>query len=91
LGRLYNGHPFLSVLIGAVFYALLVISGQTSLVIGLANTTAIIALIIVNLAAARALASKHHKGMRLPFGYLLPVLGIAGAHGSFGILPNQPY
>ncbi len=79
LGRLYNGHPYASVLLGAVFYALLVMTGKSTLVIGLANTTAIFALIIVNMAAAKALSSKHHKGMRLPFGYLLPLLGTAGA------------
>lgn len=88
LGRLRRGHPYVSVLAGAVLYIILILSRQTQAVIGLANTTAIVALIIVNLAAARALASKSHDGMRLPLGWFLPALGIAGAILQFMYIPS---
>ncbi len=88
LGRLRRGHPYVSVLAGAVLYIILILSRQTQAVIGLANTTAIVALIIVNLAAAKALTSKSHDGMRLPLGWFLPVLGIAGAVLQFMYIPS---
>jgi amino acid transporter len=79
LGHMRNGHPYVSVLAGTVLYVTLIISGRIQTVINLANVTAIVALIIVDVAAVKALASKTHSGLRLPFGWLLPVLGIAGA------------
>lgn len=87
-GTLRNGHPYASVLFGAVAYGLLILVGQIDVIIGLANTTAIIALIIVNVAAARAMALRHHKGLRLPFGYVLPILGIVGAAWQFLYIPK---
>lgn len=87
LGKLYRGHPFVSVLLGAVLYSLLIVTGQTRMVIGLANATAIVALIIVNLAAARALMSPQHDGLRLPLGPMIPILGIIGAAWQFVYMP----
>lgn len=79
LGHMRNGHPYVSVFIGTVLYVMLIISGQIQTVINLANVTAIVALIIVDVAAVKALRSKEHGGLRLPFGRLLPMLGAAGA------------
>lgn len=87
LGQMRHGHPYLSVFAGAALYMVLIVSGQTKAVIDLANVTAVTALIIVNIAAAKALASRSHTGLRLPFGWLLPVLGAAGAVLQFAFIP----
>lgn len=87
LGHMRNGHPYISVLAGAVLYIILILTGHTNVVINLANVTAIVALIIVNTAAARALSLKVHKGLRLPLGWLLPVLGAIGAAAQFAFMP----
>jgi len=87
LGRMRHGHPYISVLAAAVLYIVLILTRQARTVIDLANVTAIIALIIVNLAAAKALASKSHSGLRLPLGWLLPMLGTVGALVQFAFIP----
>lgn len=87
LGHLRHGHPYVSVLAGAALYVMLILTGRTDVIVNLANVTAIVALIIVNIAAARALASKRHDGLRLPFGWLLPVLGALGALAQFAFMP----
>ena len=87
MGRLWRGHPYVSVLAAATLYIVLILIHQTQIVIGLANVTAIVALVIVNIAAARALTSKHHRGMRLPLGWLLPALGTIGAVVQFAFIP----
>lgn len=87
LGHMRRGHPYVSVLAGAALYVLLIISGKVQMTIDLANVTAIAALIIVNIAAAKALASKAHRGLRLPFRWLLPVLGTMGAAVQFMFIP----
>jgi APA family basic amino acid/polyamine antiporter len=79
LGHMRHGHPYVSVLAGALLYVILILTGRTDVVINLANVTAIVALIIVNVAAARALSLRTHRGLRLPFGSTLPVLGAIGA------------
>ena len=89
LGRMTHGHPYVSVIGGTVLYVLLIISGQSQVVINLANITALFALIIVNVAAAKALASTSHTGLRLPFGWLLPVLGTVAAAGQFFFIPIE--
>jgi amino acid transporter len=83
LGKMTNGHPYVSVLTGAVIYFILIVSNQTSLVIGLANTIAIIALIIVNASAAKKLKDEQYSGMKLPLGSLIPYLAIIGALSQF--------
>ncbi len=80
LGHLWNGHPYVSVLLGAVLYSLLLLSHQTAMVIDLANMTAIVAMIIVNAAAIRMLVNKQ---ARLPFGWALPAVGVVGATLQF--------
>jgi basic amino acid/polyamine antiporter, APA family len=86
-GRMRHGHPYVSVLAGAVLYIVLILSRQTNVVVNLANVTAIVALLIVNVAAARALTSRSHTGLRLPMGGLLPLLGAAGAAVQFAFIP----
>lgn len=87
LGRMSHGHPYLSVFAGAALYVILIMSGRAQTVIDLANVTAVIALIIVNIAAAKALASRSHTGLRLPLKCTLPVLGAAGAAIQFAFIP----
>jgi APA family basic amino acid/polyamine antiporter len=89
LGHLRHGHPYVSVLAGGVLYFLLILSGRTTIIIGLANVTAIVALIIVNFAAAKALVNKNYTGLQLPFKWLLPVLGILGAVLQFAFMPLE--
>jgi len=88
LGTMKNGHPYFSVLAGAVLYVALILTKQISFVIGLANTVAIIALIIVNIAAAKALTNASHSGMRLPLGWFLPIIGMIGAAAQFLFMPK---
>lgn len=87
LGRLRHGHPYVSVLAGALLYVGLILTGRTDVIVTLANVTAIVALIIVNIAAARALSSKAHDGLRLPLGWAVPVLGAIGAAAQFAFMP----
>lgn len=84
LGHLWNGHPYVSVLFGAVLYGLLLVSGQTGMVIDLANMTAIVAMIIVNVAAIRMLMDKQAK---LIMGWTLPAIGTIGAMCQFVFMP----
>lgn len=78
LGHLTNGHPYISVFGGAVLYVALILSRQTDTVIGLANTVVIIALIIVNAAAARYLYREPRT-----IKWVVPVLGALGAASQF--------
>lgn len=86
LGHLWNGHPYVSVLLGAVLYGLLLVSGQTGMVIDLANMTAIVAMIIVNAAAIRMLVKGQAK---LPLGWALPAIGTVGAMCQFVFMPRS--
>ncbi len=83
LGKLKHGHPYRSVVGGSLFILLLIFSNQITRVISLANITAISALIIVNIAAIRILQAKLYKSITLPFGILLPVLGVLSALSQF--------
>jgi APA family basic amino acid/polyamine antiporter len=90
LGRMRHGHAYISVLAATILYISLILSNEIRAVIDLANVTAIIALIIVNIAAARALQSPEHRGLRLPLGWLLPILGTIGAITQFFFIPIIP-
>jgi amino acid transporter len=81
-GHMRNGHPVVSVLSGAILYTLLLLTGKTDVIINLANVTAITALIIVNIAAAKSLASKNRKRL-----LLLPISGTIGAMSQFIFMP----
>lgn len=87
LGHMRNGHPYVSVLTGAALYVILILTGRTDVIVDLANVTAIVALVVVNFAAARALTSKMHSGLRLPLGWVLPILGALGALLQFAFMP----
>ncbi len=88
LGRLKKGHPIYSVLAAALLYFILLLSGQTKAVIDLANVTAIVALIIVNFAAAKAQRSKSFQGLKLPGRWCIPILGAIGAASQFFFMPK---
>jgi basic amino acid/polyamine antiporter, APA family len=79
LGRMWHGHPALSVLAGAVLYVVLILSRQTASVVALANVAAIVAMALVNVAAARAMRRHEAGALRLPLGPLLPALGLLAA------------
>jgi APA family basic amino acid/polyamine antiporter len=88
LGHLKHGHPYVSVLLGAVLYVVLILSGQTDSVIGLANTVVIVALVIVNIAAAKSLLKRRrHEAHNTSLRWLLPVFGIVGAALQFIFIP----
>lgn len=87
LGHMRRGHPYVSVLAGGLLYVVLILTRQTAVVIDLANVMAIVALVIVNLAAARAIKSQGYSGVHLPFGRLLPILGSVGALAQFLFMP----
>jgi APA family basic amino acid/polyamine antiporter len=90
LGRMRHGHPYISVLAAAILYIVLLLTKETKVVIELANVTAIIALIIVNVAAAKSLRQKRQHKLTLPFGALLPILGCLGAMSQFLFMPVIP-
>jgi len=75
LGRMWHGHPAVSVLGGAVVYVLLLLFGSTEAVVSLANVAAIVAMALVNLAAAVAMRDRSSTGLRVPLGITIPALG----------------
>jgi basic amino acid/polyamine antiporter, APA family len=75
-GWMWRGHPLVSVLLGAVLYAVLILSGGTQAIVSLANVAAIAAMVLVNAAAIRALRSPSYDGLKLPLGPVLPALGL---------------
>lgn len=86
--KLKHGHPYISVLFGGALYLILIVSHRTATIIGLANVTAICALIIVNVAAYQILKkSDLYKGMHLPFKNLFPIFGIITCVGQFFFMP----
>jgi amino acid transporter len=74
-GRLWHGHPVVSVLVGAAAYTALLLTGQTETIVALANVAAIVAMVLVNAAAFRAMRDPAHRGLRLPLGPVLPAVG----------------
>src|SRR5919202_94095 len=79
LGRMWHGHPALSVLAGAVLYVVLILSRQTNSVVALANVAAILAMALVNVAAARAMHRREPGALHLPLGPVVPALGLVAA------------
>jgi APA family basic amino acid/polyamine antiporter len=78
-GRLWHGHPYVSVLAGAAAYIALIVGGHTEVMVALANVAAIVAMVLVNAAAIRAMGDPAHTGLRLPLGPVLPALGLLTA------------
>jgi len=79
LGRMWHGHPAVSVLGGAVLYVVLLLTGSTNAVVSLANVAAIAAMAVINIAAFVAMRRDAGDGVRLPGGPVLPALGLVTA------------
>lgn len=79
LGRMWHGHPAVSVLGGAVLYVVLLLTGSTDAVVALANVAAIAAMAVINVGAFVAMRSGDREGIRLPGGPVLPALGLVTA------------
>jgi APA family basic amino acid/polyamine antiporter len=86
MGKLRHGHPMVSVLSGAAVYLLLIASGQTDIIISLANVAAIVAIVFVNVAAIRLLRQKTSGNIRLIGEKILPIIGLLGAVGQLFLL-----
>jgi amino acid transporter len=78
-GKMWNGHPVVSVLFGALVYITLMLTGQTDAIISMSNVTAIIMMILVNIAGFIALRQKLVYAKWYPYGLIIPVLGLATA------------
>lgn len=90
LGRMWHGHPAVSVLGGAVIYVLLLLTGGTSAVIELSNVAAIAAMAAINVGAIVAMRSPPEPaapGIRLPGGPVLPGLGLVTAISQLFFIP----
>jgi amino acid transporter len=79
LGRMWHGHPAVSVLGGAVLYVVLLLAGDTDAVVALANVAAIAAMAVINIAAFVAMRRHDGVGVHLPGGPVLPALGLVTA------------
>jgi amino acid transporter len=81
LGRMWHGHPAVSVLGGAVLYVVLLLTGNTDAVVALANVAAIAAMAVINIAAFVAMRRRDAAdgGVRLVGGPVLPALGLVTA------------
>lgn len=77
-GRLWHGHPLASVALGAVAATVLLLVGHSTAIVALANVAAIVAMVLVNAAAVGA-ARDPARGIRLPLGPALPLLGLGSA------------
>jgi len=89
-GRLWHGHPVVSVLFGAAVYGLLLVSGQTETVIALANVAAIVAIALVDVAAIRAMLRPRPGMMRLLGGPVLPFLGLVSCVAQLWLVGVKP-
>jgi APA family basic amino acid/polyamine antiporter len=91
-GRLWHGHPAVSVLVGAAISVVLLLTGDIQTIVALGNVAAIAAMLLVNAAAVRAQLPSHRPpaagsaggavpgpGIRLPGGPVLPALGLVTA------------
>lgn len=92
LGRMWRGHPAVSVLGGAVLYVILMLTGNIQSVVALANVAAIVAMSVINVAAFVALRShaERSEGLTLPGGPVLPVLGLLAAISQLFFLQWVP-
>jgi amino acid transporter len=90
LGRMWHGHPAVSVLGGAVLYVVLLLTGNTDAVVALANVAAIGAMAIINVGAFVAMRqdrSGQAHGVQLPGGPVLPALGLLTALSQLFFIP----
>lgn len=87
LGRMWRGHPAVSVLGGAVVYVVLLLVGHGEAIVALANVAAIAAMAVINLGAIAAQRDQDSPGMRLPLGPVLPALGLVTALAQLVFIP----
>lgn len=87
LGRMWHGHPAVSVVGGAVLYVVLLLTGSTQSVVALANVAAIGAMVVINAAAFVAMRRHDGQGVRLPLGPVLPALGLLTALSQLFFIP----
>ena len=87
LGRMWHGHPAVSVLGGGALYVVLLLVGSTESVIALANVAAIAAMAVINIAALVATRLAGDGGLRLPLGWLIPALGCVTALAQLFFIP----
>jgi amino acid transporter len=87
LGRMWRGHPAVSVLGGAVLYVVLLLTGSTQAVVALANVAAIGAMSLINISAFVAMRRHDGSGIRLPLGPVLPALGLLTALSQLVFIP----
>lgn len=87
LGRMWRGHPAVSVVGGAIVYVVLLLAGHGEAVVALANVAAIGAMAVINLGAVAAQRDPGSPGMRLPLGPVLPVLGVLTALAQLAFIP----
>lgn len=78
-GHLRGGHPYVSVVAGAIIYSVLIVFSTDALVVALANIVVLSALIIVNAAAFVLLFKSKHRSLK----WLSPLLGLGGAAMQF--------
>lgn len=90
IGRMRNGHPTVSVIFGAILCLILLISQHKTDIIALANVAAIVAIILINCAAIRALAAEKQHAMRLPGGPILPLIGLVSCFAELALLGVMP-
>ena len=65
-GRLWHGHPAVSVLGGGVISVILLLTGDIQTIVALGNVAAIAAMLLVNAAAVRAQRDRSAGGLPLP-------------------------
>jgi amino acid transporter len=87
LGRMWRGHPAVSVLGGAVLYLVLLLVGSAQTVVALANVAAIGAMAVINIGAIAAQRDHDSPGLRLPLGPVLPALGVLTALAQLVFIP----
>lgn len=90
VGRLWHGHPLVSVLFSSAVTAVLLVSGKTTIIIALANVAAIAAIALVDIAAIRLMYKRTGDHLRLPGGPLLPGLGLISCVGELFLLSITP-
>lgn len=86
LGKMYNGHPLVSVLIGATIYIGLILLGKTDSVVAYTNVSTILMLLLVNLAALIALHKKLTYKKTYPFNMVIPAVGLLTGIGQLALM-----
>lgn len=83
LGKMWNGHPVVSVLTGAAIYTGLILLGKTDKIVSYTNVSTIVMLVLVNVAAFFALKKRLIYKKIYPFSMAIPMLGLVCGVGQF--------